>query len=198
MPWLRLRVQVEGTPASGPCLYVANHRSYLDVLVLAGVLGADATFLSRADVATWPVIGTVARLTEVAFIERDDPQGRTRGARRLLRQLCTSSVIVFPEGTTTGTRLPSLFHPGLFRLMQRMGVPMVPVTMRYSDRRAYWIEDLTVAQHLQGHVLSGPPLRVTVHVGTPFHPRDCGDAEALGAAVHAAVCRPIETYGELA
>jgi len=196
MPWLGVSVVVEGTPSPTPCVYVANHRTYMDIPVLAGVLGA--TFLSRADVATWAVIGTVARLTGVVFIERDDLHERMRATRRLVRQLRTGSVIVFAEGTTTGAAQPGPFHPGLFRLVQRLRVPIVPVSIRYSDRRAYWIEDLTVGQHLQNRILVGLPLRVAVHVGNALHPADYESAEALGAAVHAAVCEPIITCGELA
>src|SRR5207249_7222078 len=39
--WLDLEVRAEGIPSPGPCVYVANHRSYLDVPLLAGVLGAS-------------------------------------------------------------------------------------------------------------------------------------------------------------
>ena len=59
-------------------LVVANHRSYLDILVLAGHLGADATFLSRHDVGDWPVVGRAARDTGVVFVDRDAPQHRAR------------------------------------------------------------------------------------------------------------------------
>src|SRR5947199_321694 len=44
--WLDLEVRAEGIPSPGPCVYVANHRSYLDVPLLAGVLAAS--FMSRA------------------------------------------------------------------------------------------------------------------------------------------------------
>ena len=193
--WLRLDIAVEGTPPRGRCLYISNHRSYLDVPVLTGVLGA--TFLSRADVAAWPLIGTVARLTHAVLVERQDAPGRTRAARGLLRRLRSGSVIVFPEGTTTGGRLPQPFAPGTFRLVQRLDVPMVPVTIRYSDRRAYWVEDLTLGQHLKTRLLVEDGIRVRVHIGAPLGARDFGDAEELASAVHAAVCRPIETEGEL-
>jgi 1-acyl-sn-glycerol-3-phosphate acyltransferase len=194
-PQLGLQVQVEGVVRQDCCLYVSNHRTYLDIPVLTSVLGA--TFLSRADVVTWPLVGTLARLTETVLVERDDPRDRLRAARTLMRRLRTSSVVVFPEGTTTGAALPAPFHPGPFRLVQRLEVPVVPVTLRYSDRRAYWVDDLTTWQHLTTRVFNGDPLRVAVHIGSPVRSRDCTDVEQLAAAVYAAVCRPIETYGEL-
>lgn len=193
--WLRLEISVEGSPPEGSCLFISNHRSYLDIPVLTAVLGT--TFLSRADVAGWPLIGTIARLTQTVLIERDDAQDRIRAARALLRRLRSGSVVVFPEGTTSGERLPARFAPGAFRLVQRLDVPLVPVTVRYSDRRAYWVEDLTLGQHVKTRLLAGDGLRVQIHVGAVIRGRDYEDAEALATAVHAAVCRPIEMGGEL-
>ena len=194
--WLRLEIDVEGTPAEEPCLYISNHRSYLDVPVLTAVLGG--TFLSRDDVAAWPLIGTVARLTETVLVKRDDARDRTRAARALVRRLRSASVVVFPEGTTTGARLPEPFAAGAFRLVQRLDVPLVPVTIRYSDPRAYWVEDLTLGQHLKSRLFAGDGLRVKVHIGAAMRGRDHRDAEDLAAAVHAAVCQPIDAHGELA
>jgi 1-acyl-sn-glycerol-3-phosphate acyltransferase len=194
-PWLGLQVSVDGAPLATPCIYVANHRTYLDIPVLAGVLGA--AFLSRADVAAWPLVGPVARLTEAVLVQRDDARDRVRAARRLLRRLRTASVIVFPEGTTRGEPLPTAFHPGMFRLVQRLAVPVVPVTVRYSERRAYWVEELTVWEHLTTHVLRGAPLRVQVHIGAPLYGADHQGPDELAAAVYAAVCQPITAGGEL-
>jgi 1-acyl-sn-glycerol-3-phosphate acyltransferase len=196
LPWLRLEVAVEGAALDTPCVYVANHRTYLDVPVLASVL--RAAFLSRADVATWAVIGPVARLTEVVFVDREDPHDRKRAARQLLQRLRTGSVVVFPEGTTTGAPLPAPFRAGLFRHVHTLSVPIVPVTLRYSDRRAYWVDDLSAWQHFKIRLLAHPPLRVTMHIGPPLHTADYGDAEQLAAAVYSAVCQPIEVCGELA
>jgi len=192
---LRLEVIVEGSLPAGPCLYISNHRSYLDIPVLTAVLGG--TFLSRADVAAWPLIGTVARLTQAVLVERDDAHDRIRAARAVMRRLRSGSVVVFPEGTTNGERLPAPFAPGAFRLVQRLDVPLVPVTVRYSDRRAYWVEDLTLGQHVKTRLLAADGFRVQIHIGAEVRSRDDQNAEELATAVHAAVCKPIETYGEL-
>jgi 1-acyl-sn-glycerol-3-phosphate acyltransferase len=194
--WLGLDVRVYGISAPVRQVYVANHRSYLDIPLLSAVLGT--TFVSRADVASWPVVGPAARCVGVVFVERDDPRSRIRAARALHRGVRNASITVFPEGTTTGARLPGAFHPGLFRLLHRLGCPVVPVTIRYGDRRAYWIEDVTLARHLRTRVLAGGRLTAAVHVGEPLDPRVHRDAAELISAAHAAVCAPIEQLGELA
>src|SRR5947208_2726574 len=128
---------------------------------------------------------------------REDPRGRVRAARGLARRLASASVIVFPEGKTGARRLPGPFHPGLFRLLHRLGVPVVPVTIRYGDRRAYWTDDSRLVSHLWTRVLAGPSLPVAVHVGTALDPRAEADGESLARAAYHAVCRPIEDLDEL-
>ena len=194
--WLRVEVAVHGVAPSRPCLYVANHRSYLDVPVLAGVLGA--TFLSRADVARWWVIGGAARAIGTVFVDRDDPRARMRAARALARRLCTGSVVVFPEGTTGGERVPGPFQPGLFRLLHRVRIPVVPVTIRYGDRLAYWTDELTLASHLRRLVTRQRCVRAAVHIGQSLDAQAHPDGQSLAAAAYGAVCAPIDALGELA
>jgi 1-acyl-sn-glycerol-3-phosphate acyltransferase len=193
---LGLEVEVHGTPGTGPRVYVANHRSYLDIPLLSAVLGT--TFVSRADVATWPVVGRAAAVAGAVFVERDDPRSRIRAARALGRQARLARVVVFPEGTTTGTRLPGPFPPGLFRLLHRLACPVVPVTIRYGDRRAYWTDDVALGRHLRTRILAGGRLAAAVHVGEALDPRGAHDAAGLARATYDAVCGPIEQLGELA
>lgn len=191
---LGIDVRVDGRPPEGRCVFVANHRSYLDVLVLAEALGA--TFLSRADVADWSLVGPTARAIGAVFVDREDAHSRFRAARALLRRLRTGSVVVFPEGTTTGAALPGPFEPGLFHLLARSDARLVPVTLRYSRRDAYWIEDIDLRTHLRTRVVGGPPLVATVHVGQVLA-HAAGDGECLRDAVYRAVAAPIEAGGEL-
>jgi 1-acyl-sn-glycerol-3-phosphate acyltransferase len=192
---LGLSVTARGAPGDPPCVFVANHRSYLDVVVLGSVLGG--AFLSRADVGVWRVIGPAARAIGTVFIDRDDVRSRARAARAIAARLGSSSLIVFPEGTTGGEPLPRSFAPGVFRLLARVDEPAVPVTVRYSDRRAYWVDDVSLSEHLRERVLPAP-LAATVHVGAPLRAAAGMDAEAFAAAARRAVCEPIERDGELA
>src|SRR5262245_57729541 len=163
---LGVEVALRGERPEAACVYLSNHRSYLDIPVLSCLLGAP--FLSRADVRRWPVVGFVAQRTGTVFVDRDDPRSRVSAARALLRGIGCGGVVIFPEGTTCGERLPHPFPSGLFRLLRHIDLPVVPITIRYSDRRAYWIEDVTVREHVRGNIQSGPPMRATVHIGAPL------------------------------
>lgn len=191
---LGVAVEVRGSVATGPSVLVANHRSYLDVAVLGGALGAG--FLSRADVRDWRVIGPAARAIGCVFIDREDVRSRARAVRRIAGTLDTASLVVFPEGTTGGATLPAPFADGVFRLLARLGAAVVPVTVRYSETRAYWVEDLGMAAHLRARVLPAP-LAACVHVGAPLRPGTGQDPRAFAAAAYEAVCAPIEEEGEL-
>lgn len=194
--WLDLDVRVRGRMPEGPCVYVANHRSYLDIPVLAGAFGT--AFMSRADVAAWPVVGGAAREIGTVFVDREDATSRIRAAFALRRRLRHGSVAVFPEGTTCATPLPGPFHPGLFLFLHRAGLPVHPITVRYGDRRAYWTNDLSLRRHLREQVLTGPRISVVAHVGAAIDASSHRSGDDLAHAAWAAIARPIEELGELA
>jgi 1-acyl-sn-glycerol-3-phosphate acyltransferase len=191
----RIEVRVVGEPVEGHCVYIANHRTYLDIPVLASAI--EATFLSNDDVAALPIVGAAARELGVIFVDRGDMHARVRAARALGRVTRGASVIVFPEGTTSGTELPRPFHPGLFRLLHRRGATVVPVTIRYDDRRTYWVENLTMADHLRRNVFPVERVIAEVRIGAPLAAGIATDGDALCEAVQAAVAAPIRELGEL-
>ena len=189
---LGIEIRIAGDRPAGNWLFVANHRSYLDILVLAAAL--DVTFLARDDVSSWRLIGPTARAMGAVFVDRNVLQTRVRAARSLARRLCDASVVVFPEGTTGGTTLPGTFQPGLFRLLHRLQAGVVPVTLRYSRRSAYWVDDVGVDTHVRQQVLHGSPLVASVHIGTPLAP--AANGSALCRRTYDTVAAPIEQFGE--
>ncbi|WP_421725461.1 lysophospholipid acyltransferase family protein [Bauldia sp.] len=94
-----LRVTIEGTPAKPPLLITANHISWLDITVLGSVL--PLSFISKAEVQTWPILGTLARLQRTVFIDRTRRSQTASAASAIARRVGGGDVMVlFPEGTT--------------------------------------------------------------------------------------------------
>lgn len=186
---LRLQLHVVGTLPQHHAAIIVNHRSYLDTLVIGSAF--RTTFMSRGDVANWPLIGPVLHEVGAVFVERDALSGRARAARALLRRLGQSSVAIFPEGTTSSAALPADFPEGLFRLLHRAPVPIIPATITYDTTRAYWVEDLSLWQHIRRQVSAGPPIVATLHVGAAISPSDSVSPEELRARVYAAVAAPL-------
>lgn len=109
-----VRVFVTGKPdCRPPVLWVANHQSYIDILVLSSLL--EGSFVAKSEIASWPVIGYIARLTNTIFVERELRQ-RISSQREQLRQRLRSnrSVILFPEGTSSDGLQVLPFKSALF------------------------------------------------------------------------------------
>jgi len=94
-----IKVAVKGEQASGHVIYVGNHLSYIDIAVIGANL--KATFISKADVKNWPILGLLATLGKTVFIERS----RNAAAKCIQDIKATMesgrNLVLFPEGTST-------------------------------------------------------------------------------------------------
>lgn len=120
---------------SSPQLLVANHISWLDVVVLSALLPPDAgtRFLAKAEVGRWPVIGPFARGLGMAFMDRTSAFRSYRALPALGEGLRARPLLFFPEGTTTGGEGIAPLKPMGFELAARTGVPVQPLFLRYRD-----------------------------------------------------------------
>ncbi|HEX8062516.1 MAG TPA: lysophospholipid acyltransferase family protein, partial [Allosphingosinicella sp.] len=96
-----MRVRVTGAPLERDVLFLANHMSWLDILVLAGTSGT--AFVAKAEVAATPGVGWLAGLNNTVFVARGE-RSAVRGQADALRSALGSGqpVALFPEGTTGG------------------------------------------------------------------------------------------------
>lgn len=128
---LNVDIRVHGTPVAGHGLWVSNHVSWLDILVLGA--NFPVYFLSKAEVASWPIVGWLASTAGTLFIKRgagDSAQVMNEVASHLRQG---RNVLFFPEGTTTdGHRLKRFFHK-LFSAATITQVPIQPVLVCYRD-----------------------------------------------------------------
>ena len=161
-----IRPRVSGPVPRGPVILVANHVSYIDALVLAGIVPAMP--ISKVEVGSWPLIGGVARRYGVTFVDRGNA---TSGAKALLRARTALesglSVLNFPEGTTTRGESVLPFKRGVFGLAQRMEVPIVPVALRLDDPDMCWVGDDPFLPHYMG-ALRRDQVGVGVRFGCPM------------------------------
>jgi len=166
---LGLRISVSGRLAP-EILLVSNHISWLDIPVL-GAQG-DITFLSKAEIGSWPLIGWMAKVLGTLFIRRGANQALEIADQIATRARTGRVVVIFPEATTTdGTHLRP-FHPRLFAAAQASGVPLQPVALRYGeldrlDMIAPFVGDDRPLTHLL-RVLRNPGIRVQVKFLTPI------------------------------
>jgi 1-acyl-sn-glycerol-3-phosphate acyltransferase len=117
-------------PATRARLVVSNHRSALDIAVLLRLFGGH--MLSRADLAAWPLVGTIARVGGTIFVERTEGLSRAAAARAIRRKLAEGATVsVFPEGTTYEGDEVRPFFPGAIAAAKGLDVEVVPVGLAY-------------------------------------------------------------------
>ncbi len=146
---------------------VANHVSWLDIFVIHSQ--SPCAFVAKAEIAGWPLLGTLVARTGTLFIER----GKRHAVHRMieligLRLQAGGRVAVFPEGTTSDGRQLLPFHANLVEAAVRAGAPVFPVGLRYVDgggARAAAIEyvgDTTFVASLW-RITGARPVRCEVH-----------------------------------
>ncbi len=142
-----LSVSRRGSAPSQPAVWVANHRSYLDIAVLAAQ--QPVLFLAKREIADWPMFGRAARAAGIVFVDRGDASSRAQALDGIVDRLSMGiSIVVFPEGTTTSGPGVLPFRPGVFRLCAERSVPVLPCAIAYADPSLAWIGDDEFLSHL--------------------------------------------------
>lgn len=189
---LKLEITWSGHKPHPPALIVANHVSWLDIIVIGHL--TPACFLSKDEVRRWPVIGWLAARAGTLFIKRGGGQASAIGQSigELLGR--DGLLTLFPEGTTTDGREVRPFFSRLFAASIDTGTPIVPTSIRYHieggfDPVAPYIDDQTLGANMLG-LMRRPRNQVHVHFGTPIghHGSDRkGLAEAARKAIVASL-----------
>lgn len=125
-----LRLRLSGTVPPGPQLVVANHISWIDIPLLFAV--APLSFVSKAEIARWPVIGFVAKSGNTVFHQRgshDSAHGVAAAMKQRLDE--GGNVAIFPEGGILPGPGVKRFHGRLFAAAIETGVPVQPLMLRY-------------------------------------------------------------------
>lgn len=128
---MNIRLHVDGPLPPAPCLLTSNHLGYLDIVVLAATF--EATFVSKLEVADWPVLGPVIRLLGTIFVNREKPRDVARVNQLIESALAEGrAVIVFPEGTSSDGSEVLPLRPSLLRSAQEEGVPLHYARLAYQ------------------------------------------------------------------
>jgi 1-acyl-sn-glycerol-3-phosphate acyltransferase len=192
---LGIRAVVQGPRSKPRGLVVANHVSWLDIFVINAL--APATFVCKADVRAWPVIGWLVAHTDTIFIERGSRAAAQRTSALIAARLARGdAIVVFPEGTSTdGSRLLE-FKPALFQPAVEAGCTVRPLALRYVDRRGAlsrapaYHGDITLWQTLVALAASSG-LRAELDTRLPEFPAGGLQRRELAQAARAAIGRAL-------
>jgi 1-acyl-sn-glycerol-3-phosphate acyltransferase len=137
-PVLNLNVKIEGHPHTSPAIYVANHRSFADPVVICRFV--DAFVIAKAEVANYPIINQGAQLTGVLYVKRESKE-----SRNLVRDMMIDTVekgnniLVFPEGTVGVNKLTLDFRSGTFFEAAENSIPIVPIAIDFKSEKDLWL-----------------------------------------------------------
>jgi 1-acyl-sn-glycerol-3-phosphate acyltransferase len=202
-----INITVIGTPVRGRgVLMVANHTSYLDIIVLGGT--TPVSFVAKSEVNTWPFFGLMARLYETVFVERSR-RSQAGVARDQLRERLQEgdALVLFPEGTSNDGNRVLPFKSALMGATEAVvgtdaqghveHVPVQPVSLAYTgyygmpmgreNRPLFaWYGDMDLVPHLWEAVTAGP-IDVVVEFHTPMTVDEMGGRKPLAARAEAIV-----------
>lgn len=175
-------------------LVVCNHLSYLDIPVLAGA--GPMVFVSKADVARWPLLGSLARCGGTLFLQRES-RGHVAVVADALRPRVEGGTVVtlFPEGTSSGGESILPFRSSLLEPAAANNWPVTPAWIHYhladglvSEEVAYW-RDMVFLPHFL-NLLGRGRLTARVAFGDPV--QGVRDRKELTRRLHAEVVRLME------
>ncbi|MBX7149825.1 1-acyl-sn-glycerol-3-phosphate acyltransferase [bacterium] len=167
-----IRIHIKGQIPEGNNIIVANHRSYMDIPVLLSFV--PATFLSKQEIASWPLIGWGARMAGCIFLNRHSKPSRKNALAQIdALQKEDIPVILFPEGTTCQAPHFEDFRPGSFYLAAKKNYTIVPVAIEYANTEDAWIEDASFLTHFIKQ-MSNPTRDIYISFGKPLTGKDGG------------------------
>lgn len=174
----------------GPVLFIANHRSYFDILLTYSRCKNLTGYISKKEMEKIPGLSIWMKRLYCLFLDREN-------ARAGLKTILTAidyvkkgiSICIFPEGTRNSGKELSLlpFHEGSFKIALKTGCPIVPISMNNT------------AAIFEDHMPRIKKTHVVIEYGQPIYPNEL-DADAkkqIGASVQQIIQETINKNAEL-
>ncbi|ANS26645.1 HAD-IB family hydrolase [Rhodococcus opacus] len=136
-----INVRIKGKEnawSARPAVFMFNHQSSLDMLVIGSVIRRDVTGVAKKEAARDPRFIPVGALLDVAYIDRADSTKARAALRPAVEKLQSGiSIAIAPEGTRSPTPRLGRFKKGGFHLAMQAGVPIVPIVIHNAGERMW-------------------------------------------------------------
>ncbi|HTO70867.1 MAG TPA: HAD-IB family hydrolase [Myxococcota bacterium] len=117
--------------SSRPAVFIFNHQSALDVLILCKLLRRDFVGVAKQELRRVPLFGALAALTGTVFVDRADSGAAIRALQPAVDALrMGTSLAIAPEGTRAPTPRLGRFKKGAFHMAMQARVPIVPIVIK--------------------------------------------------------------------
>lgn len=147
---LGFKVKRNTHSGEGSYLLMPNHRSYIDILIMAAY--SPSAFVSKAEIGKWPIIGPALKWNHAILVQRDEMKSLLGTMKQIKASIEDKvSVTVFPEGTTFAGPGTKVFKNGTFKIAAEQQIPIVPCAIAYPDKTMAWVGQDTLVPHVFGH-----------------------------------------------
>ncbi len=145
--FMGVRYKIKGKLSSKrPLLCVCNHISLFEISTMAAAFGGS--FFSKKELASWPLIGWMAKKFGVVFIDRR-PSHANEALDLIQHELESVDypLFIFPEGTSTNGAYVKQFKSSMFDVIEKTGATVQPVVINYRLHDGTKINDEDLANH---------------------------------------------------
>ncbi|HET6587419.1 MAG TPA: lysophospholipid acyltransferase family protein [Oleiagrimonas sp.] len=133
------RTRQVGQPLPDAAMFVCNHVTWLDIELVHSQRAAS--FVAKAEIARWPVVGWLAACGGTIFHKRGSNHSLSAVMQVMVERMRAGrSVAVFPEGGTSHNGELRVFHARIFQAALDAEVPVQPVALRYTRHGQRWLD----------------------------------------------------------
>lgn len=117
--------------SSRPCIFIFNHQSKADVMILAKLIRRDMGGVGKKEIKDIPILGKLMEWGGTVFVDRADGKSAIKAMEPLVEAIQKEgkSICIAPEGTRSLTPKLEPFKKGAFHLAMQAGVPIVPIVI---------------------------------------------------------------------
>jgi putative phosphoserine phosphatase/1-acylglycerol-3-phosphate O-acyltransferase len=124
----------ENLNAERPAVFIFNHRNQADPVISGALVRDNWVGVGKKELAGDPIMGTLGKLLDTAFIDRDDPTAAVETLHEVEERAKKGlSIVMAPEGTRLDTTSVGPFKKGAFRIAMTVGIPIVPIVIRNAE-----------------------------------------------------------------
>lgn len=206
---LGIRVNIIGDQyQEKPTLFVANHVSWLDIIILGSVL-KRSSFVAKSEISEWGLVGYLTKLHRTLFVNRERKGDSGRQVSQMMHHLAKGNgLILFPEGTSTLGQRVDPFKSSLFGVVEmaekKLGtaIPVQPISIAYTamdglplirQKRPLiaWVGDMELLNHAQNIFDSGS-IDVTLVFHDPLTLEQSNNRKQLSREAEQAVAKGLD------
>lgn len=165
---------LENVPEDVPVLYVANHRSYFDIVTCYTLVKNNTGFIAKKEMEKFPSVQRWMKYINCQFLDRENVR---EGLKTILKCIDLikegTSIFVFPEGTRSLGNEMLPFKEGSFKIATKTGCPIIPIAIKDTEKI------------FETHLPKVEKQTVSVEFGKPIYPSELSAAEKkfIGATV---------------